>query len=369
MAAMRIDADTIIYAYLFICAALMVFNLFYIFRSKARKEKQHSRVDGWRREIAAQFAALEAGGAVAEEHKKRLARRLRDTNALVPYCGALEEAQAARPQTYARYMESIHAQMLDLASEYSRRQSMERAYFADVIARFPPYTDGKHHPLMEILTAYMENSTVYCRENVLRALSSLGNAQAVETALQVLNDGGYFHHHKLLADRLTDFTGDREALAARLWRHKNAWSGEMMVAVVEFITNCSENYCETFLPLLRDEWEDLELRLCAMRYFRRHPYPPARPVLLDCLNGATGANVDLAIVSAAVLDRYPGKDTVAALKRALRHRNWYVRYNAASSLVRLGASKAELQDVFEGNDAFARDILQYMLEEKEMGRV
>lgn len=94
---MRIDADTIIYAYLFICAALMVFNLFYIFRSKARKEKQHSRVDGWRREIAAQFAALEAGGAVAEEHKKRLARRLRDTNALVSYCGALEEAQAARP--------------------------------------------------------------------------------------------------------------------------------------------------------------------------------------------------------------------------------------------------------------------------------
>lgn len=366
---MRIDADTIIYAYLFICAALMVFNLFYIFRAKARKEKQRSRVDGWRREIAAQFAALETGGAVAEEHKKRLARRLRDTNALVPYCGALEEAQAARPQTYARYMESIHAQMLDLASEYSRRQSMERAYFADVIARFPPYTDGKYHPLMEILTAYMENSTVYCRENVLRALSSLGNAQAVETALQVLNDGGYFHHHKLLADRLTDFTGDCEALAARLWRHKNAWSGEMMVAVVEFITNCSENYCETFLPLLRDEREDLELRLCAMRYFRRHPYPPARPVLLDCLNGATGANVDLAIVSAAVLDRYPGKDTVAALKRALCHRNWYVRYNAASSLVRLGASKAELQDVFEGNDAFARDILQYMLEEKEMGRV
>ena len=65
MAAMRIDADTIIYAYLFICAALMVFNLFYIFRAKARKEKQRSRVDGWRREIAAQFAALETGGAVA----------------------------------------------------------------------------------------------------------------------------------------------------------------------------------------------------------------------------------------------------------------------------------------------------------------
>src|SRR5699024_3285344 len=132
VAAMRIDADTIIYAYLFICAALMVFNLFYIFRAKARKEKQRSRVDGWRREIAAQFAALDTGGAVAEEHKKRLARRLRDTNALVSYCGALEEAQAARPQTYARYIESIHAQMLDLAVEYGKRQSMERAYFADV---------------------------------------------------------------------------------------------------------------------------------------------------------------------------------------------------------------------------------------------
>ena len=47
----------------------MVFNLFYIFRAKARKEKQRSRVDGWRREIAAQFAALETGGAVRRSTK------------------------------------------------------------------------------------------------------------------------------------------------------------------------------------------------------------------------------------------------------------------------------------------------------------
>lgn len=368
---MRIDADTIIYAYLFICAALMVFNLFYIFRAKARKEKQRSRVDGWRREIAAQFAALKRAGRWRRSTKSASRAAYAIQTRWFPIAARWRKRRRRVRQTYARYIESIHAQMLDLAVEYGKRQSMERAYFADVIARFPPYTDGKHHPLMEILTAYMENSTVYCRENVLRALSSLGDAQAMETALQLLNDGGYFHHHKLLADRLTDFTGDCEALAARLWRHKNAWSGEMMVAVMEFITNCSENYCETFLPLLRDEQEDLELRLCAMRYFRRHPYPPAHPVLLGCLNGATGANVDLAICQrrrAGSLSQ--GKDTGGgAQASALCHRNWYVRYNAASSLVRLGASQAELQDVFEGNDAFARDILQYMLEEKEMGRV
>ena len=76
-----------------------------------------------------------------------------------------------------------------------------------------------------------------------------------------------------------------------------------------------------------------------------------------------GSDVNLAIVAASVLDRYPGQDTVAALKAALSHPNWYVRYNAAGSLVALGQTEASLKDILDGPDRFAREILAYRLGE------
>lgn len=365
---MRFDANAVIYGYLFICVALLVFNLFYIFRAKGRKKQQKVRAKEWQREIEAQLGLLARGSAVEETHRKRMLRVLRSTNGLISYSSALEAVQRTQPVLLAQYLRESYAVLQELAVVYGRKQSMERAYFADVIARFRPCSGEEFRPLMEILLSYLADSTVYCRENVLHALCALGNGQAVETALQILNDNEWFHHQKLLSDGLTAFSGDREALAARLWRHAKDWNAYLMLSVVQFITNCSDSYRETFLPVLCAPETDPELRLALMRYYRRHPYGPARPVLLEYLRGAPGQDVNLAVVSAAVLDRYPGIDTVEALKQALGHPNWYVRYNAAASLVHLEVDIRALREVLQGGDRYAKEILQYMLEEKEMGR-
>lgn len=67
-------------------------------------------------------------------------------------------------------------------------------------------------------------------------------------------------------------------------------------------------------------------------------------------------------VTALTLANYPGAETEAVLKGALCHVNWYVRYNAADTLVAVfGNEEERFADVLEGKDRYAREILLYML--------
>ena len=54
------------------------------------------------------------------------------------------------------------------------------------------------------------------------------------------------------------------------------------------------------------------------------------------------------------------------LKDLLCDRNWYVRYNAADSLERLGVKYEEMIDVFEGGDRYASEMLRYRFDRKKL---
>jgi hypothetical protein len=54
------------------------------------------------------------------------------------------------------------------------------------------------------------------------------------------------------------------------------------------------------------------------------------------------------------------------LKELLCDRNWYVRYNAANSLERLGVRYEEMIDIFEGRDRYAAEMLRYHLDRKKL---
>lgn len=363
---MRIDVETIIYVYLFICISLLVFNLIYIFRSKGREKRQDRAVRDWTERIRLQIQRLKEGEKIDPEHQRRAAKKLKNIRALLPFGTALDLLAQEEPGVTDVYVHANQGIIQVLASNYAKKDSMDRAYFAYLISRHRPCSGGEFRPVMEILLSFLDDSTVYCKENVLKALYALGNVQAVENALQIFNDRGWFHHQKLLADGLLTFRGNREELAKRLWSHHRNWNDGIMLSVVQFITNFSENYREIFLPYLTKRDTGQEIRLAMIRYYRRHTYEPARQLFISLLADEAGED-NVKIVAAAVLARYPGRDTVQALKNALHNPNWYVRYNAASSLAEQKAPVPELQEVLEGKDRYAKEILEYMLEDAKAG--
>ena len=108
------------------------------------------------------------------------------------------------------YLQNIFVTQQTLALKYAKKDSMSRAFLLISYLSIHRVMEMKFVPIMRILISYLDDSTIYCRENVLNALCALGNIQAVENALQILNDNHWFHHKKLLSDGLATFSGDKK---------------------------------------------------------------------------------------------------------------------------------------------------------------
>ena len=89
-------------------------------------------------------------------------------------------------------------------------------------------------------------------------------------------------------------------------------------------------------------------------------------------NYADSRRMEYAVVSLMALRNYPCERTLQILSRHLHNPNWYIRYNATESMEMLGIEYQDLLDVFDGQDRYAREMLQYRFDqryilEKEVG--
>lgn len=361
---MKFDVDKVIYIYIFICISILLYNIAYIFYSDIQKSKYKKMTIDWQKGITKQIDLLSNKSRVEESHKKLIKKKLNSINELICYVRALDILKK-QDKDIKRYLKENYILIQSLAHNYAKKENAERAFFAFFISKYPPINGKEYNPLMEILISYLDNSTIYCRENVLQALYALGNIQAIENALQIINDRQWFHHKKLLSDGLITFNGDKENLAQRLWSHRNKWDYNLMISIVQFITLVSDKFKETFFEVLKSENLNLEVRLSILRYYRHHIYEPVLPLLINYLKDEKEINENIKIVTASVIEVYPSEDTIEALKGTLHHSNWYLRYNSAVSLVNLNIDIYKIQDILEGNDIYAKEILAYMIEQRK----
>lgn len=173
-------------------------------------------------------------------------------------------------------------------------------------------------------------------------------------------------HEKVITEALLSYTGEAAALIQGLWSHLEDFAPRIQRAVLDYIRFQSGDYRGRMLELMVDSRRDKELRLAAIRYFGRYPYPPARGPLLDFLLDRDPSHWEYAAISAAALAGYPGEEVVGALLRAMNSANWYIRSNAASSLEAHGLSYEEMLRVLSGEDRYAREMLQYRLESRRL---
>ena len=73
---------------------------------------------------------------------------------------------------------------------------------------------------------------------------------------------------------------------------------------------------------------------------------------------------EYAAIASSALVLYPSQQSIELLKRNLNNSNWYIRFNASQSLEQFGLSYTDLIDVFDSNDRYAREILQYRLDQR-----
>ena len=342
---MRLSVESVIYLYLFVCVALMVFNILYIFRSTWVEKQRERRIRRWE-------ARLDAGNITEKD-----VSRLRRISQMTAFSAALERKGFVTEEWFHSHLNLVQT----LALAYQNRPAMERAFIAYWIASFHTPVGREQAMLPQIMLSYLDDSTVFCRENTLHALYALGHAMAVEHALQVMSDRQYYHNPKLLSDGMMTYTGDARDLVDRLWKHRMEWEECIVVSVVQYASMLkTAHWVEPFLAELRDEKVSLEILFSLIRYFQRHVYAPALPALLHLAQTDEPGEADLKVAAVSALQNYEGDDVHETLLKALKDRNWYVRRNAAQSLLKRGIQEDDLASIRQTGDRYALEMLEYM---------
>lgn len=357
----EMKVEVLIYSYLAICAAMIVFNIVCIFVFQRKEKTLVKRSINFADSIMPQLDK----DAVDEEHQAFLRKKLKKINYLMAFDETLETLYAERPEQVRKYLANLCPVFVFLALQYGKKDRVQAAYFPYIIKKYSVFRGVCVTLVVESLMTLVKDQNLYCRENALQALYSIGNADSVIQALKTLDKGGNFHHGKMIADGLLSFEGNKNVLDSMLWENFAKFSLTLRQPILDYFRFSSDEHCEKMLQIMTDETEEHELRFSAIRYFAKYRYAPALPYLYAFAESDSPAWEYRAIVASA-LGTYPAKETEELLKELLCDRNWYVRYNAADSLERLGVRYEEMIDIFEGRDRYAAEMLRYHLDRKKL---
>lgn len=358
--------EVMIYIYGAVCASMIVFNIVYNLLLKGSEPRMERRCRKMRGKMERQLSRIRAGEGVEQAHLEDLRRQLCRVNRLMAFHRVLQEGYERDPDLYREYLRQIRPAIMYIAVAYQHKEEIQAGYFTYVLSCYAENRQMSIDSLQDILLDYVRKSNLYCRFNALKALYHFASPEHIADAIQIQDDGKVFLHEKLITEGLLSYTGDHGRLISALWERFFAFSVHTQLAVLNYIRFCSGNYRHEMCGIMRDVGADKELRLAAVRYFGKYEDERVRGDLLAFVRETDSTRWEYATVAAAALARYPGEDTVYALKEALHSGNWYVRYAAAQSLDQLGMGYTDVIDITAGSDRYAREMMMYRLESRKL---
>ena len=353
--------EILIYAYLAICAAMIIFNIVCIFVFRRKDKNIEKRSIDFTDCVEEQLSKDD----IDEAHKRFLRKKLKKINHMMAFDETLEKLYIQKPEQVQNYIIKLSSVFIFLTFKYSEKNKIQAAYFPYIIKKYNVFKGEYIGIVIDSIMELVKEPNLYCRENALQAIYSIGDAESVIKALKILDRKGGFHHSKMIADGLLSFGGERKLLDKKLWQSYDEFSLRFKLPILEYFRFSSDAHKEKMLLIMNDNDENQELRISAIRYFAKYHYEPA----LDSLYGF--ATEDSSIweykaIAATALGNYPSDKTEKILKDLLCDKNWYVRYNASDSLERLGVKYEEMIDVFEGGDRYASEMLRYRFDRKKL---
>ena len=360
--------EVMLYIYLFVCAAMIVFNIvtaILLRKSESRTEKV-SR--GLRERVMSGLETMDLYSGIDKQHKRFLCRKLRRVGNMIAFDKMLEAEYINDPAKIQRYLLSLDDVFIYLMSYYAGQGPIEAAYFPYIIKKYR-VIDGHSIPGIEdALLKLLTEPGIYCRENALQALYTTGDADCVLKALKIIDRSDMFFHRKLLSDGLLNFSGSSSVLGAKIVEKFFGFSTEMQIALLNYLRFSGDEYQAFALSLLNNEELDDEIRYVSIRYLGKYPLEQAYEPLCRLAVEKHKQKWEYVAIASTVLAAYPCDKTVEILKSNLSSRNWYIRLNSAVSLKKLGITYSEMSDIIDGNDRYASEIITYCLQRDYVGK-
>lgn len=359
---MVLRVNILIYMYMALCVCMLAFNAAYAGRRKWADLHRPHKIRKWKERIG---NLIESGQPMNQKEDRELMKKLaRPTQLSLFYKAEQELEREGKQQQFLNWAGANRRIFTGTCEKYSKKSVMDKAFYAHLIGQYRLCGATQRDPFVKFMLQLVMEHSIYCRENALQALYAGASASIVVRAYQLMARQEIEHSAKLITDGLLAFSGDRLELADQLWAHWNEFPPYYQTAFINFIRLVTDRFCARFLPLLNEE-TDREVQFAIIRYFRRYHYEEAGPVLCRMVLEWNIDDWEFAALAAASLENYPGEDSIRALIQGMYSSNWYIRDNASDSLVRIGKDSALLQEVLQGSDRYAKDMLRYKLDQEK----
>lgn len=362
------SVEIMIYAYLFICTAMIIFNIVTAVLFKRRAIRTIRTSEKFCLMVNIQLTKIQMGEQCDAVHKKYMRKKLKKIGNMLAFDKMLEATYIENPESVKQYLMEMESVFIALLVDYGRKDNIETAYFPYIIKKYRLLSWQAIPTIEETLLGLLDEPSIYCRENALQALYTTGNSERVIEAIRKIDRSDLYFNGKILSDGLLNFSGNTEKLINGIIEEFENFSDEMKVTLTNFMRFSSPNRREFFYSLLCDETKDDEIRYCAIRYLGKYKFEKAYDELCKMAKNDEVQKWEYSAIASTALAIYPCEQTVEILKNNLYSKNWYVRFNSAESLKKLGITYSALADVIDGNDRYASEILRYMLEKNEKER-
>jgi len=341
---------------------MIVFNCvcIFVFRRQDKRLTRHSA--HLAQHVEEQLRYLQEHGQLETSHKNYLSINLRRAGNLLAFDSAMERIYDRDPESAEKYLQQIYPVFVYLMMEYINKDDTLVTFYLYILRKYKVLYRRPIGPIHDIVVALIREPSIYCRENALHAVYSCGDANSVVLSLQQLDKSGHYHNTKLITDGMLTFSGDVQKLSQALWENFSTFSTQMQVTILNYFRFQSGNHKEQMLSLLTDPEQDDEIRYSCIRYFGKYADPRAYPVLMELADLSLSSHWEYSAIASSALALYPGADTMQLLKRNLHSRHWHIRFNAAKSLEQLGIKYADMADIVDGSDRYAREMLQYHID-------
>lgn len=355
--------EVLIYIYLTVCLAMIIFNIGTILISMRRERLSERRAESYRRLISSELERIREVGEADPKHYIFMKRMLRRSEQLLVFIQVMLKLFGTFPEEGRIYMKGLNPVLVGLGPHYVKRSDLTRyAFYLYSIREFEEMSGELAPGVSEILLPALRVPNTYCRENALQAVYYSGDIGLVIKALQLIDAEKIKHNRKLMSEGLLKFSGSKKGLIDRLWEVFEGFGISMQEILMDFFRFSAPSHRDDIFAIFIDENRNPELRFSCIRYFAKYTDKEAYPVLLKMAGDIDNKRWEFPAIACTALASYPGEQTVETLKRALCASNWYIRYNAAESLTKLGTKYIDLLEVIDGSDRYAHDIIQFHLD-------
>ena len=356
--------EILVYIYLFVCVALILFNITTMIVMRRRVKTDEKNTAKYRELIGREISRLSSGEKVDKKHTAMLSKKMKRPEHLRLFINTVSEMYDEGSEAVRAYLDSIAKIFYSLTPAYTKGgdEMIEYAFFLYVLKVFCEMRGFTPKRIAHVMTGALTVSNTYVRENALRGIYSSGDVGYVTDALKALDTANIPHNVKLLTDGLLTFKGDLNELRGKLWEIYDGCGLRIKEVILDFMRFGDSEDSDRMLEIMSDPTADDELRFCCIRYFGRHPSEKAFPYIIAFAENKDDKRWEYPSIASSILVAYPCEETVTVLKNNLFVSNWYIRYNSAESLRKLKVDYFDVIDIVNGNDRYAREMMQYEMD-------